>query len=482
LPSIKKNYFYNLLYQLIAIATPLITTPYISRKLGAEGVGIYSFTFSITTYFTIFAIMGTSYYGQREIAYCGDDMKKRSSVFFEVLFFRCLTTLFALLIFIPMVATSEYRNVFLVQGLNLIAVAFDISWFFMGLEQFRKTSLRNAFVKLAGVILVFLLVKDSEDLVLYCVAMGLPLIIANLSLFPMLRGQIKFSVLRETRINPFHNMKTILSFFLPTIAVQVYTVLDKTMIGFFTDTAVENGYYEQAEKIVKSALTVITALGTVTLPRVSALHAKNDDKSISQLIFRSFRFVLLLSFPMVGGLIVLAPQFSPWFFGTGFDQVPSLITVLSLLLFAIGLNNAIGIQYLITTGKQNVFTLTVIIGAVINFGINLLLIPRIFAMGAAIATVIAESVITAVQFIYTKRIFPFSKVLAMCPKYFISTGFMVIVLLFLRQFLGNTFVETIVLVMVGASIYAVLLFVLHDIFFIDILKKGINILKRVVRL
>lgn len=471
MPSIKKNYLYNLTYQIVAILVPLVTTPYISRVLGAEGVGIYSFTNSIVTYFTLFAAFGTALYGQRQIAYVREDKTQRSQVFFEVLLFRVIFTSVCTIAYFGylIIFTPQNMSVYYMQGILLIAVAFDISWFFMGLEQFKRTVIRNVAVKLLGMVLIFVLVKSPKDMALYAGILAGSQFIGNISLFPYLRGLISFSGVG--RINPFRDTKTIATLFFPTIAVSIYTVLDKTMIGLFTDTAVQNGYYEQSEKIVKTALTLVTSLGVVCIPRIAAAHAAKDIDAIKRIIFRSYRFVWLLALPLIGGIIALASQFSGWFYGPGWDEVPVLIAVFSFLLIGIGINNVTGVQYLIPVGLQNVFTATVIAGAVINVVLNLLLIPRMAALGAALASVVAEIAIAVIQLIYVRKTFPIKDVVAPMPKYLAGAVLMTALLWWARGFFPSTIWATGFLVVAGSAVYAVSLLILRDSFFLEICKQ-----------
>ena len=162
--SLKKNYIYNLIYQLLVIVLPLITTPYLSRVLGAEGVGIYSYTLSITTYFVLFGSLGIAMYGQREIAYIRDDGTKKSKTFWEILLLRFATMSISLIIFIFMFANGENYNLYYkILILEIIANSLDISWFFQGMEEFKKTVTRNIIVKIISVICIFTLIKKAED-------------------------------------------------------------------------------------------------------------------------------------------------------------------------------------------------------------------------------------------------------------------------------------------------------------------------------
>lgn len=161
--SVKKNYLYNLVYQVLVLILPIITTPYISRTLGAENVGIYSFTISIVTYFTLLGSLGVSLYGQREIAYARENKSKRKKIFLEIIIFRFITMAIAMLVYyFVFVQNNEYQEYYQILLLYLVAAAFDISWFFQGMEEFKKTVTRNVIVRLVSVCCIFIFVKTRR--------------------------------------------------------------------------------------------------------------------------------------------------------------------------------------------------------------------------------------------------------------------------------------------------------------------------------
>ena len=219
-----KNYIYNTLYQILVLIVPLITTPYVSRILGAEGIGIYSYSQSIATYFVLIGAVGTTLYGQREIAYVQDNPEKRTMVFWEITIFRFISVSICTIIYYLLFGISgQYTEIYQILTLEVIATAFDISWFFMGMENFRLTVIRNTIIKLIGVVLIFILVKEPEDVPLYTVCLTLPIFIGNISLwFSLPKYLIRFhsSVLAGI---PKH-FKPMLVLFLPQIAQEVYLV------------------------------------------------------------------------------------------------------------------------------------------------------------------------------------------------------------------------------------------------------------------
>lgn len=473
--DITTNYIYNLSYQILSLLIPVFTTPYISRVLGADGIGTYSYTYSIVTYFTLVAALGTTTYAQREIAYCQQEPQKYTTIFWEIIFLRGILSLICGILYLFLIWNTEDFLIGLVQGIYLIGTATDVSWFFQGMEEFSKTVMRNFFIKIINLIFIFLCVKTKNDLYLYVFGMTFLPVIGNISLWLYL----PYFLVKKTlfHIHPFRHLKYTMQLFIPTVAIQIYTVLDKTMLGIFTESRAQNGYYEQSDKLVRLLLTLVTSLGTVMGPRVSSTFACGDYNTLKTYMRKTYQFVWFISIPLCLGLIVISSIFVPWFFGNGYENVTILLQIFSFLLIAVGLNNITGIQYLIPIKKQDIFTITVIIGAVINFFLNLYLIPRYMANGAAIASVIAETAITISQFIYViyiKKDFTWKDILGKSYKYLFAGSVMAGVVEILKFYVQNSFFNMCILAIIGIMIYLILLLVLKDDFLFDLLRHIIE--------
>lgn len=463
--SIKKNYLFNTAYQILTLITPLITTPYVSRILGADGIGTYSFADSVTSYFVLAATMGISIYGQREISYFQNDRQKRSDVFWNTKILECITSAITLIVFYIFAIFSSNGTIFFVLSMNILAVMFDVTWLFQGMEEFGIITLRNTIFKFLNIAFIFVFVKQKSDLIIYIAGIAGFALISNLSLWTRLRQYVDRP--QKENIRPLKNIKIVVSLFIPTIAIQVYTVLDKTMIGLITRDSFQNGYYEQAIKMSRMALMLVTSLGTVMIPRIGHHYSIGEKKIVNTLMYRSYNFVWFLGIPLCFGLIGIADNFVPWFFGNGYGAVTPLLRILSCLILAIGINNVTGMQYLIPTGRQNIFTKTVLVGAVVNVIMNALLIPIFKANGAAVASVVAETTIAVIQLILVRKEIKGIQVLKILPKYLISGLVMLVSLLWVNQFLEKSILDTILLIVMGAAIYLIILFILKDKFLIE---------------
>ncbi len=476
--SIKRNYVYSTLYNVLMVITPLITAPYTSRVLEADGIGAVSFAASIVAYFGLFANMGTGSYAQREISYVRDDPEKRSIVFWETQILRMINTSIALVVYLSFVLlyAKSYRTIFLVFTINLFSTACNVSWFLTGLEEFGKIALRNIAVRLIDVVFVFMFIKSKSDVALYAFGYSFFSIAAAIVMWKYIPAYVHKPDFKS--LHPFRNMKTILSLFVPGIAVQVYTVLDKTMIGIFTEGTLENGYYEQSLKISNAVLPLVVSLAGVISPRIGYLFGKNDREQINAYMYRSYNFVLFLSIPLCLGLIGVSGNFVPWFFGPGYEKVAGLMKISSLLIIIIGLHNATGGQYLIPTKRQNLYTRAVTIGAIVNFSMNIVFIRIYQSYGAIIASVLAEAIIIAVEFYYIHGEISLGRIIASGKNYYIAGGIMLAVLLFMNAKFTPSIIHTFTMIFTGAAIYISLLFILKDKFFLEYSAKPIAFLKR----
>lgn len=470
------NYFYNTIFELIRILTPIITTPYVARVLGADGVGIFSFAQSISAYFVLLASMGTGLYAQREIAYLQDNPKERTKVFWEVEIFSFCTAIISTICFYFIFATSgDNALIFKILTFEILANAFDISWLYKGMENFKVIVIRNTLVRILGIILIFVFVKSAEDLGIYTICYALPIFVGNLSLWISVKRyivKIKGKVLKGI---PKH-IKPILVLFIPQVAVEVYAVLDKTMIGVLSANMSQVGYYTQAQKIIKILLLIVTSLGTVMLPAMSSAFARGESEKVKQGINNAFNFVFLIAFPLMFGLCAVASRFVPFFFGEGYDLVAPLMIVISPIIIIIGMSNVIGRQYLLPTKQQNAYTISVVVGAGVNLVLNYFLIRKFNAIGASIATIVAELSVTSVQMWHVRKQLQLKGCLSSISRYFIMGLIMFVATWGTGKLLPNGDGYLIIMIAVGTVVYGLELIITKD----PMLMTGFEMVKKKV--
>lgn len=463
MPSIRRNFVYKLLYEILALAAPLITAPYVSRVLGAEGVGIYSYSQSCIAYFTMFAVLGTNIYGMREIARCRDDKTVYSKTFWEIEILTVITSTVCVILWVGItIQSTEYKPYFLALVPTLFASMFDISWFYTGQEAVGYTVFWNAICKIAGVVLIFSFIKSKDDVVAYIMLNSLILMFGNLSMWIFLPKFLVRVSVKSLRI--WHHFKETLIYFIPTIATSIYTVLDKTLIGLITNDAYQNGFYEQATKIINIAKTAsFVALNSVMGARLAYLFAENKIEEAKSKIKTAMNMILLLTIGSMFGVVAIASDFVPVFFGEGYEPVIDLLYLMAPLIVIIGISNCIGTQYYTPIGKTKIASLYMIAGSVVNLILNILFIPVLGAKGAVIGSIGAETVITMLFVHFDERYITWKYLLMIGYKKVIAG---LLMLLMIRTMSLNLNLSGIVLVcvqvIVGILTYFLMLLLLRD--------------------
>ena len=274
-------------------------------------------------------------------------------------------------------------------------------------------------------------------------------------------------------LNGKNFIKTIFLLFIPTIAIQVNAVLDKTMIGGFAISAAENGYYEQTEKIVRMALAVVTSLGTVMIPRIAKLFHDKKTEQMRQYIQQSYQFVWIIGIPIMMGVMAIADTFVPVFYGSGYDKIKILLPIYSLSVIPVALSNVTGCQFLIPTKKQNVYSAAVLSSTVVNVTLNSFLIPRFLSYGAASASVIAECVGCIIMIVYVevKHLVDIKRVFSISLKKWVAGIVMFLCVKVSNEICNTSVLGLTFLILEGTIIYIITLLVLRDEFFCNMIKK-----------
>lgn len=462
--SIKKNYFYNLLYRVFLIIVPILVTPYVARVLGDDASGQYSFTVSIMTYFTVLAAFGFTLYAQREVAKVSDSKTDRSKVFWEIILCRAVSTAASTVVYVALLLGKVYAEKNTVAMwlliIQVVATLFDITFFFQALEEFGKIVLRNVIIRGISIVLILTLVKSPDDLWIYVLIQSGTVLFSNVSLWGYMFKYLGKVPAKD--LKPLRHFLPALILFLPTVATSIYTVLDKTLIGLITGSDSENGNYEYAESIVRMLLTAVTSLGVVLIPRNAKKFAEGDDDAIRENIRLSVNFAFFLGVPLMLGTIAISDNFVPWYLGPDYEKAADLMKVLSAIIVIVGLSNVFGLQYLVPSGNDKKFTISVAVGAVVNFGLNCLLIYYFQSMGAVIATVIAEFVILFIQYMFIRKKIQFARAVLSSWRYFVGGAAMFVPCYFMGLYLEPSVSSSVLIFVVGVVVYAVIMLVTRD--------------------
>ena len=442
--SLKVNYIYNFISQILTLIIPMVTTPYIARVLRENGNGQYSFSFSIITYFILFANLGFNTYGQREISKYRNDPMKRTKVLAEISIVRSITTFIAILIlFIALffgIFGEKYTLIIVALSIQLIAVPFDINFYYQGLENFRAIAIRSIILKIMGLIGVFLFVKTENDTWIYALCLSISVMLSNLVLWPSVLKDCTKITFRDVELKK--HIKPAIVIFLPALAVTIYSVLDKTMIGFLAVSPdYENGCYEQAYKLNSIALLLITVISPIFSSRNSYEHAMGNEDKLKNNIYLASNYVWL-----------------------GFYEVPLLLRIMSVRFLLSGFSEIFGNQLFVSIGREKYTTIATFSAALVNFFSNFILIRKFGAVGAAITTSIAEFVVVFVLLIYVVKgkYISIKKIIVQSKNYCIASTIMFFILFILQRSFEYGILSFVLLGVGGTVIYAVILLLLKD--------------------
>lgn len=475
------NYFLNLSYQIIAIIIPLITTPYISKVLGASGVGEYSFTYSIANYFSLFAAMGFGTYAQREIAKYHNDKYNTTITFWEIFIVKLITSFFSIILNMFLIYNKVYGkyNILMIWwNILIISTAVDINYLFQGLEEFGKIVYKNILVKFIALILIFVIVKKADDVWKYIAIYCISILFGNISMWGYCKKYL--TIVQFGQLKPWKHIVPSFKLFIPTIATSIYAYLDKTMIGLLASNPdFENGCYEQAEKIVKMATTIIISLGTVMIPRNTSLYNEGKIEDLKTNIYFASNYVWAIGLPIMFGISALAVNIVPWFLGLEFEKAIIIMKILAPIVVFMGFGNVFGLQYLVPVKKDNQWSICIIIGLVVNIIINAILIPHYFSIGAAIGTLVAEGTVCFGMAIISKNFISLKTIIVQAKNYFFAGVCMFLIISICEFKLNANIVNTFLLIILGMTVYFSILIILKDVFIGNLFKiiKN-NILKK----
>lgn len=399
--GIKHNILYNSIYRCVVIITPLITSPYLARVLGAEKLGVYATANAFATYFVLVALLGVNDYGNRTVAQVRDDRERLSNCFWQIYYIQFFLTIILSCIYLFSIRLfPRYFRIQLILGIYVLSSLFEINWFAYGMEQFKLTSIRSVVIRLLMVACIFLFVKGENDLWIYTLIIAGGNIISLLVIVPLV---FQYTDFRKPDVSEIkRHLKPNILLFLPIVATSVYQYLNKLMLSNWAVSS-EVGFYQNAENIITLPSFLTTAIVTVMLPYASNLVAKGDNDGNEHLLNASVKYTSILNLAMAFGIFSIAGDFIPWYLGKGFERSAVLIKLMAPVVFFNGFSSVLRYQYIIPHEMDKANLVSMFSGAGADIMFNLLLIPQYGAVGAAVATVLAYLVILLVQLYYVRR-------------------------------------------------------------------------------
>lgn len=449
--NVKKNFAYQMIYEVLVLILPFVTSPYIARVIGAEGLGTYSYSSTVAYYFILFSLLGIKNYGNRAIAKSRNNPQELSETFSNIVAVHILVSLICLAVYIGYVLLFAKDKVYAaIQLFYVLSGLFDISWFYFGIEYFKLTVTRNMVIKILNVIYVFVFVHSVDDLWKYCLIMALGNLISQLTLWVPLRRYVR--IVRPQRSKMVVHIKPLLVLFIPAVAVSLYRYMDKIMVGAMS-SKVQLGYYENAEKVINIPMTVIASFGTVMLPKMSNLAAGDNKEASLRYISLSMQFVMCLAIGLSFGLASVGKIFAPVFWGDEFILSGTLIMGLSCTIPFISFANVIRTQFLIPNALDKQYLTSVIAGAIINLITNAMLITKLGAIGAMIGTIMAEAVVCIWQTVTVRKELPVIKYIRSFLVFIPAGIIMFAIVSLIGDKMGRGVITLFVQVLLGASFY-----------------------------
>lgn len=397
--SIGVNFLMNIILKMSSLIFPLITFPYISRVLQADGYGKIQLATAFVSYFTLLSQLGIPTYGIRACAIVRDDRQKLTRTVHELMMIQAVMSVISYVILFVLIQSvprlAQERTLYLINSASIFLSMLGMEWLFQAMEQYTYITMRSLLFKVLSIVAMFLLVRAQEDYLVYagisvCAAVGsnvmnLTQLCKYVDLRPMGRYEIK------------RHIKPVMVFFGMVCAATIYTSLDSVMLGFMATDA-DVGYYGAAVKIKNILVNVVAALGTVLLPRVSYYVEQDQMGAFWVVIKKALNFVMLIALPLTVYFMIFAGSSIRFLSGSGYEAAVIPMIVIMPTVMLIGLTNIMGMQILVPTGREGLVMASTIVGAVVDMIFNALLIPQYKATGAAIGTLIAEMAVFIVQF------------------------------------------------------------------------------------
>ena len=481
--SLKKNFIFNLATQILNLVVPLITTPYLARVLHETGNGQYSYAYSIITYFILFANLGFNYYGQREIARTRDDKYQMSKVFWEIFILRTICSVISFGTIISIVFTvgfgEKYNMLILILSMQVLGSMFDILFYFQGNENFKAIAIRTIVIKILGLVAVFVFVKEESDVWIYALCLSIITVASNLIMWPSVLRKINF--VKLSQLGLAKHIKPTIMIFLPTLAVTVYSVFDKTMIGMLSPNPdYDNGCYEQAYKINSIGVIFPVLITTILGPRNAYEYQKGNLEAMEENIRFSIKYVWMLGLPLIAGFAVLSPSISFWFLGDGYIEVPLLLQIMSVRFVLSGMGEILSNQIFIVIGKEKYSTIGTTVAAVTNVCLNFVLIPILGAVGASITTAVSEFVVFLILFILAVKsnFIQIKFFIVSSFKYLLSALAMFALIYFVQSCMDYSVWTFLLITLIGGTIYFFILIILKEEITISTIRKVIKALGR----
>lgn len=456
--SVKNNFIYQFLYQFVILVIPLVVSPYLTRTLGSEPLGIYTYTNSIAYYFVLVAMMGIGKHGQRIIAERKYDEQALRKTFWSLFTFHIFISVAAFLLYLgyAFLVCKEDHAVTLAQGIYVLSACFDITWLYQGLEKFKTVVIRNAVLKVLECLAIFALVKSPDDLLVYTIIMATSLCVGQFVLVPSTVKSIPPT--RFQKQDLFEHLKPMSVLFVAAIAASLYTVFGKTLLGVLA-TKADVAFYEYANKIVAIPRTFITVISTVLFPRACQIMSQNNRQEMDKNCSVSLVINYFIGFASIFGLIGVGDLLARVYFGEEFLICGDIIALMSPIILIIGLGEVVRSLYIYPMKKDGSMVKILFINAFVNVVLSVALIPIIGVFGAVVGAMAAELIGLFAEIWICRTLLPLKMFAKDGIPFLVSGICMLLGIRMIAGFLPETAVALLIEVLCGATLYLMFTFV-----------------------
>ena len=451
--SLSKNAFYNVIYKCLNVVFPLITMAYVARILLPIGVGKVASAQNIVAYFVLIASLGLPTYGVKVIASYSDDRRKSSKAFSELFAINAMSTIICSFVYIMMVMSVDFFQtkiaISMIVGIQLFANIINIDWLYQGYEEYRYITIRSILVKTLALLAVFIFVKTPDDYIVYAFITALSLIANFVMNMLKLNSLVTFGF---KNLELRQHFKPVFALLASTIAIEIYVLGGTTILNVLKGEE-DVAFYTYATKAVSVVRTLIVAVCAVFLPRLNYYYSHRQFDSFNDLASKGIRIILNLCVPAAIGLFILSDDFVKLLFGDNYYPVIPSMKILCISLVTIALSNFTGYQILVTLGKEKLILYSTILGAIVNLGINVMLVPSMGHYGAAIAAVVTEALIAFYQLFYVLKCIPIKIGIIDIKQLSVPSLLMIVPMLLIKYLELNIIIEILLCCISGLCVF-----------------------------
>lgn len=485
--SIKINIIFNTAYQLLVLIIPFITSPYIARVLLPAGQGSYSFVNSVVSYFCLIASFGFTNYGTVLVAKNRENKSKYSQIVWELILSKAFLTGIIGICYLSLVGSNVIINesyplntkqVYYVLSLMIFSSAFDITFLFQGLENFGVLCLRNVFIKLLNITLLFCFVRNPNDYFNYVIIMTISSALSSVSTLLGIYKNVDKATINFK--NLFHHFKSSFVYFIPTCSTTIFVLVSKTLLGSLEANPNASGYYDAADKLITIVNTIILSLNSVLLSRMTYLYEIKDQDGINNLNRKICELFWLVALPCFFGLLSINRYFTPAFFGADFSEAIVLVYLLLPKILISPVYSILSSIYFIPNGRLWQTNLFLFLGFVFNLIFTTILTIFFSVEGTAIASSLSELFLSCLFFIFSRKKVKFLRFKSGFWKCFSASICMFLVCFFVGYFINGYFTSlwiAIIQIISGVLVYGILVLVFRERIVTENLKNIVEKIK-----